>query len=111
MDEKHAGVLLVLVCLLFLSNGCTTWNKLVERNERRQRYDEFADMSTAEIRAWNADPANDEKIICRTEKPTGSNIPVRTCNWESEIRRRSKDDQRAVEELQRNVGQPGDLGS
>ena len=107
MDEKNAGILSVLVCLLFILSGCTTWTKLVERNERLQRKDEFADMSAAEIRAWNADPGNDEKIICRTEKPTGSNIPIRTCNWESEIRRRSQEDQRAITELQRGAGVGG----
>ena len=106
MDEKLSGILLALVCLLFLSNGCTTWTKLVARNERSGPYDEFAGMSEADVRAFNADPANEEKIVCRTEKPTGSNIPVRTCNWESEVRRRSRQDQRAITEMQ-NSGAVG----
>ncbi len=90
---------------LFLT-GCTTWNTLIERRKAKEKYDEFAEMSKAAIHRFNADPRNEDKIICKEEKPTGSNIPVRACYWKSHIDKRREEDQRAVEDIIRNTPLP-----
>lgn len=64
------------------------------------------DLSSAEIEAYNNNPNNTDKIVCRTETPIGSRLPKRVCHMESTISDRSQQDQRAIEAIQTrgNIG-------
>ncbi len=64
-------------------------------------------LSKKQIEEYNADPANEDKIVCQTIKPIGSNIPQRECSKQSFLDDRSRQDQRAIEEMQRNALPPG----
>ena len=63
-------------------------------------------MSDEEVEAYNADPNNTDKIICKKEKPTGSNIPRRICRKQSWIDERAAHDQRVIEEFTRHQRPP-----
>ena len=102
----HRGVVLGFLLVFVSLTGCAKWYELIERRKAAEGYDEFAGMSVAQIKAFNADPANDDKIICKKEKATGTNIPERTCRWESMENRRSEEDQRLVNELVQAVVMP-----
>lgn len=44
-----------------------------------------------------------EKMICRSEMPIGSNVPVRVCRRKGDIERVAKDDRDKVEQMQREI--------
>ncbi len=54
-----------------------------------------------EIEAYNADPKNEIKIICKKVTPTGSHIPRLMCQTSLQQENRRRQDQRAVEEFVR----------
>lgn len=81
--------------------GCAAWCGLIEEQAKNEKYDEFADMSKADVAKFNADPKNENKIICRDEKPTGTNIPQRVCYWESQLEERTRADQREIRRRQK----------
>lgn len=74
--------------------GCTQSHQSINLNK----------MSNEEIEAYNSDPNNSDKIVCRTEQPIGSRIPERICRFESIIDERSRQDQRALENIQKKQG-------
>ena len=43
------------------------------------------DESPAEVEQYNASVAPEQRIVCRSETPVGSNIPVRTCRLAIDI--------------------------
>ncbi len=55
-------------------------------------------LSKAEIEAYNNDPTNEDKIVCKNERPIGSHIPKRVCYKESDILKRSQADQQSWKE-------------
>ena len=61
-------------------------------------------LSDAEIEAYNNNPDNTDKIVCKTESDIGSRIPKRVCRMESVINHRSRQDQRTLENIQNIQG-------
>lgn len=84
----------LLVAFLFISVlafiGCTSTHKS----------NDLSRFSNEEIEAYNNDPNNTDKIVCRTEKEIGSRIPKRICRFESAIANRSRQDQRGLKNIQ-----------
>ena len=56
-------------------------------------------LSMKEIKAYNNDPNNTDKIVCKNETPTGSKIPKKVCRRESSIDNRSRKDQQTLENV------------
>jgi hypothetical protein len=71
--------------------GCTTTNKSSS----------FDKLTNEQIEAYNNDPNNTDKIVCRTETPIGSRVPKRVCRMESVINERARQDQQSVGTIQR----------
>ena len=87
---------MIIGCLLILgivTVGCATTKSTNDLNR----------LSKKEIAAYNANPENTDKIVCKSEKPVGSNIPKRVCHKESKIKDRRFKDQEALKEVQRNT--------
>ncbi len=57
-----------------------------------------------EIEAYNADPNNEIKIICKEVTPTGSHIPVMRCQTETQQENRQRQDQEWLERFLRHSG-------
>ena len=90
----------IVICLLasfLFVIGCEAARQAARMNN----------MTDEEVEAYNADPNNTDKIVCKKEKPIGSNIPRRVCHKESYLEDRTRQDQRAIDEIQRNTLQPG----
>ena len=81
----------VVICLFAL--GCAAM-------QEQARLNSLTDEQVAE---YNADPNNEDKIVCNEEKPIGSNIPKRTCTKQSDLDERTAQDQKAVEQMQRDA--------
>ena len=90
MRRLEIGCLLAL-CLFAL--GCAAMQEKTRINN----------MTDEEVAAYNADPNNTDKIVCRKEKPTGSNIPRRVCRKQSWMDDRTDQDQREIETMEGNV--------
>ncbi len=87
--KKLLIVYLLIIFSAFL--GCTTpTNQGLNLNK----------LSDAEIAAYNNDPNNTDKIVCKNEADIGSRIPNRVCRMQSSIDNRSRQDQRALENVQ-----------
>ena len=90
---------LLIGCLLIVGLallGCATTNQATSLNR----------ISNREIKAYNNDPNNTDKIVCKEETPIGSKIPRRTCRKESLIKRTTRQDRRAIEEIQERTRLP-----
>jgi len=81
-------VYLFLVVLAF--PGCTSTHQTNSLNK----------LSNEEVEAYNNDPNNTDKIVCRTETGIGTRLPKRACRFESTIDQRARQDQRALEKVQ-----------
>jgi hypothetical protein len=57
-------------------------------------------LSDKEIEAYNSDPNNTDKIVCKNEAYIDSRIPKRACRLQSSIDERTRQDQRNIEEIQ-----------
>lgn len=77
--------------------GCATGKEQATKSQG----DNISRFTAAEVKAYNADPRNTDKIVCKKEKPIGSNIPIRVCHRESSIENRTRRDQRTIVEMQR----------
>jgi len=88
----------VVVISLIALIGCATGK---EQTTKHLKGDNINEFTSSEVRAYNADPKNTDRIVCRKEKPMGSIIPKRVCYRESLIEDRSQKDQRAIVEMQR----------
>ena len=88
-------VRLIIGCLLIADLallGCATTNPATSLNR----------LSNDEIEAYNNDPNNTDKIVCKYETPIGSRIEKKVCRKESVSNDRTRRDQQAFEEgLQR----------
>lgn len=78
--QQRAGVCKLLTSLLtgLLLTACLTPQEAAERATRRA-------PTPAEVEQYNAMVPPEERIVCRTETPVGSNIPVRKCRLVSDI--------------------------
>lgn len=47
--------------------------------------------------------ASGDKLICRTERPVGSNMPVRNCRWASDEKAQQSSAQEALRKAQPNT--------
>ena len=81
-------VYLLIVGLAFL--GCTSTHQVTGLNK----------LSNEEIKAYNSDPNNTDKIVCKKETVIGTRVPKRVCRKQSEIDERARQDQRTVERIQ-----------
>ncbi len=81
-------VYLLIVGLAFL--GCTSTHQVTGLNK----------LSDKEIEAYNSDPNNTDKIVCKNEAYIYSRIPKRVCRMQSSIDERIRQDQRTIEEIQ-----------
>lgn len=79
---------LLIVGLAFL--GCTSTQQVANLSK----------LSDKEIEAYNSDPNNTDKIVCKNEEYIGTRIPKRVCHMKSSIDERSRQDQRTIEEIQ-----------
>jgi len=70
--------------------GCTSTHQVSGLNK----------LSDEEIKAYNADPRNTDKIVCEKETRIGTRVPKRVCRKQSEIDERARQDQRTTEEIQ-----------
>lgn len=80
----------------FIFSGCST-------TPRDSLLKDINDLSRKEIKAYNSDPNNTKKVVCKKEKPVGSNIPVRVCRMEGSIEDRSLKDQQKLRKIQSQV--------
>ena len=85
MERLLIGCLLIVGLALL---GCATTNPATSLNS----------LSNEAIEAYNNDPNNTDKIVCKSEKPIGSLIERRVCRKESIIKDRTRQDRRTVEE-------------
>ena len=91
------NLLIVFFIIAALSfPGCTSTQTHQSMNVNK--------LSNEEIKAYNNDPNNTNKIVCKSETPIGSRIPERVCRFESAIENRSRQDQRDLENFQKNQG-------
>ena len=93
---------LIFWCVFFISLtaliGCATGK---EQETKRLKGDNINEFTSAEVRAYNADPKNTDKIVCRKEKPLGSIIPKQVCYKKASMENRTRRDQRTIVEIQR----------
>lgn len=85
-------VCFLIVGLAFV--GCTSATYPVQGLKGLNR------LSNEEIDAYNNDPNNTDKIVCRKERQTGHRIPKRVCRKQSvidEIARQSQDSIRSIQ--------------
>jgi hypothetical protein len=79
---------ILIVGLAFL--GCTSTHQTINLNK----------LSNEAIEAYNSDPNNTDKIVCKDEESIGTRIPKRVCRKQSSIDERTRRDQRTIEEIQ-----------
>jgi hypothetical protein len=76
MNKSCTALALLFGCLLISS--CITAEEASERVASRM-------PTPAEVEQYNAMVPPEDRIICRSEIPVGSNIPVRKCRLISDI--------------------------
>tara|TARA_B100002019_G_scaffold269099_1_gene261594 strand:+ start:75 stop:368 length:294 start_codon:yes stop_codon:yes gene_type:complete len=60
-------------------------------NEGKKTYT-AEDLSEEQILKYNSKVEEDKRIVCRNEKPLGSNIAVRKCYTVAELKKREEND-------------------
>lgn len=80
-----------LVLLILAAAGCASTSSKTTNLDR---------LSDAEIEAYNNNPNNSDKIVCRKETIIGSRLPERVCYMESSLRDRSQKDQESLRKIQ-----------
>jgi hypothetical protein len=87
-----------ILIVSFTLIGCTTTtNPTIDWNR----------FSNNEVKAYNNDPNNTDRIVCKYEAVIGSHIERRVCYKESAMRKRSRSDRQALGDLQRQSSQLG----
>jgi hypothetical protein len=66
------------LCICLLTSSCITAEEASQRRASRM-------PTPAEVEQYNAMVPPEERIVCRSEIPVGSNIPVRKCRLMSDI--------------------------
>ena len=93
-NEKEAVVKSLLIVYLLIVGlaffGCTSTHQVTGLNT----------LSDEEIEAYNSDPNNTDKIVCKYETAIGTRVPKQVCRKQSDIDERSRLDQRTVERVQ-----------
>ena len=93
-NEKEAVVKSLLIVYLLIVGlaflGCTSTHQVAGLNT----------LSDEALEAYNSDPNNTDKIVCKYETAIGTRVPKRVCRKQSDIDERSRQDQRTVEEIQ-----------
>lgn len=90
------SIILFILITGFIFSGCATTpqdSSLIDINE----------LSKKEIEAYNSNPNNTNKIVCKKEKPVGSNLPTRVCRMKASIDERSLSDQQELRRIQSQV--------
>lgn len=77
-NKTHPGTWLATAIVCMLLSACLTPEQAAERAARRP-------PTPAEVEQYNAMVPPEERIVCRTEIPVGTNIPVRKCRLISDI--------------------------
>lgn len=75
---KSTGSVMTLLFICVLTSSCITAEEASQRQASRM-------PTPAEVEQYNAMVPPEERIICRSEVPVGSNIPVRKCRLMSDI--------------------------
>lgn len=75
---KKSCSLLVLLFACLLMSSCITAEEASKRKASRV-------PTPAEVEQYNALVPPEERVVCRSEIPVGSNIPVRKCRLISDI--------------------------
>lgn len=86
-------LLIVLLIVGFTFTGCTSNPKVINLSK----------LSDKEIEAYNSNPNNTNKIVCKTEKPVGSRIPKRVCRMQASMDKRSLEDKQELQRIQSTV--------
>ncbi|MFC1841351.1 hypothetical protein ACFL1N_17430 [Thermodesulfobacteriota bacterium] len=87
---------LLIVFLLiagFAFPGCNSTHKTINLSK----------LSDKEIKAYNNNPDNTIKIVCRKERSIGTRIPKRICRMQASMDKRSLEDQEALKRIQSTV--------
>jgi len=87
-----------LSILIFFLGACVSTSV-----EKKQYAAE--DLSEEQITEYNKKVTEEKRIICRNEKPLGSNIAERKCYTVAELNKRMQDDKNMLRRNQAN--QPG----
>lgn len=100
-EETLMGRLLIGSILIvgFTLLGCATTTKPTTS---------LNDLSNDEIKAYNSDPNNTDRIVCEYKATVGTRIKKKTCYRESAMRKRSQSDQEAIQDLQRSASLVGE---
>jgi len=86
---KKIFIVFILIAGFVLS-GCASTSEA----------DKLSKLSGKEIEAYNSNPDNTDKIVCRNEISTGTRIPKRVCHKQSSIAQRSRQDQDELQKIQ-----------
>lgn len=78
---KKTSLLLILTILIA---GCATPGK--------PKAQKAENLTKEQISQYNARVSEEKRIICRNEKPLGSNIAERKCYTSAELKQREADD-------------------
>jgi hypothetical protein len=94
----------IIICLLFGASACTS-NAHRTDSVKVEGVPVFAADATGEnfIRLDSGESGK-RKMRCRTEIPTGSHIPKKTCYWEDDLERAGDEARRMLNSVMRNPG-------
>lgn len=76
INSTHSAISFLFICIL--TSSCITAEEASQRKASRM-------PTPAEVEQYNAMVPPEERIVCRSEIPVGSNIPVRKCRLMSDI--------------------------
>lgn len=94
----------IIICLLFGASACTN-NAHRTDSVNIEGVPVFAtDAKGENLVRVDGTEGRKRKVKCRTLKPTGSHIPVKTCYWEDDLERASDDARRMLNSAMRNQG-------
>lgn len=74
---------LLLILTIFIASCATSVKPKVQKAEN---------LTKEQISQYNARVSEEKRIICRNEKPLGSNIAERKCYTSAELKQREADD-------------------
>ena len=75
----------ILLTLIIFITSCVT------ANDGKKTYT-AEELTEEQILKYNAKVEEDKRIVCRNEKPLGSNIAVRKCYTVAELKKREEND-------------------
>jgi hypothetical protein len=93
---------LVLVCSALLAGACSTSASRTGTGDTTPATAELASTSATDATAEEEDP-----LVCRSVVRTGSRVAERTCVRRSQIEKKQKASQEALQDIQRRGTQTG----